>query len=103
MFFRQTQEKEDSNLNKMFLKTNYQQCNQLLGRENTRGGMTQSKVTISAEVSRAGGHSLLHCLVLLVMCRQRYCISYCNLIQKKIIILYLFESLSQLGLIIVTY
>lgn len=34
--------------------------------------MTQSKVTISAEDSRAGGHSLLYCAIPLVMCRQRY-------------------------------
>lgn len=67
MLFRQTQEKEDDNLDKMFLKTNYQQSNQLLGRENTRGGMTQGKATISAEDSRAGGHSVLHCVILLVM------------------------------------
>lgn len=34
--------------------------------------MTQSKVTISTEDSRAGGNFVLHCAIPQVMCRQRY-------------------------------
>lgn len=34
--------------------------------------MTQGKVTISTEDSRAGGNSVLHCAIPQVMCRQRY-------------------------------